>query len=97
MHTPDGGVEVTQGLAAGELLVVQGFEALSEGAPVKISARTTLAAAERAASGGDARAPRTRRLRVGSRGLRTRGRLRARRRVRACAGRKAAAVRAGPP
>jgi RND family efflux transporter MFP subunit len=36
MHTPDGGVEVTRGLEAGELLVVRGFEALSEGAPVKV-------------------------------------------------------------
>ncbi len=51
MYTPDGGVEVTQGLAAGQLLVVQGFEALSDGAPVKISSRTTLQAAEAAAQG----------------------------------------------
>ena len=53
MYTPDGGVEITQGLTAGELLVVEGFEALSEGAPVKISARTTLQAAQ-AASVADA-------------------------------------------
>ncbi len=45
MYTPDGSVEVTQGLGVGDLLVVQGFEALSEGAPVKISSRTTLEAA----------------------------------------------------
>jgi multidrug efflux system membrane fusion protein len=45
MHTPDGGVEVTQGLNAGEVLVVRGFEPLSEGAPVNITDRTTLAAA----------------------------------------------------
>ena len=45
MHTPEGGVEITQGLAAGELLVVRGFEPLSEGAPVQISDRTTLDAA----------------------------------------------------
>jgi RND family efflux transporter MFP subunit len=45
MHTPDGGVEITQGLSAGELLVVRGFEPLSEGAPVQISDRTTLQAA----------------------------------------------------
>jgi multidrug efflux system membrane fusion protein len=53
MYTPDGGVEITQGLSAGDLLVVEGFEALSEGAPVKISARTTLQAAQ-AASVADA-------------------------------------------
>ncbi|HEY1695199.1 MAG TPA: efflux RND transporter periplasmic adaptor subunit [Polyangiaceae bacterium] len=45
MYTPDGGVEITTGLAVGEQLVVQGFEALSEGAPVKVSAKTTLEAA----------------------------------------------------
>jgi multidrug efflux system membrane fusion protein len=56
MYTPDGGVEITQGLAAGEVLVVEGFEALSEGAPVKISARTTLQAAQ-AASVADAGVP----------------------------------------
>jgi multidrug efflux system membrane fusion protein len=52
MHTPEGGVEITQGLKAGELLVVRGFEPLSEGAPVKISERTTLQAAEAAADAG---------------------------------------------
>jgi RND family efflux transporter MFP subunit len=59
MYTPTGGVEITQGLNVGELLVVQGFEALSEGAPVKISERTTLAAAESqaAATASDAGAP----------------------------------------
>jgi RND family efflux transporter MFP subunit len=49
MYTPEGGVEITTGLNAGELLVVQGFEALSEGAPVKITERTTLQAAVAAA------------------------------------------------
>jgi RND family efflux transporter MFP subunit len=57
MYTPDGGVEVTQGLASGQLLVVQGFEALSEGAPVKISSRTTLEAAQSALSNVDSGAP----------------------------------------
>jgi membrane fusion protein, multidrug efflux system len=56
MYTPDGGVEITQGLTAGELLVVTGFEALSEGAPVKVSSRTTLQAAQ-TASLPDAGAP----------------------------------------
>jgi membrane fusion protein, multidrug efflux system len=42
MHTPEGGVEITQGLSAGDLLVVRGFEPLSEGAPVLITDRTTL-------------------------------------------------------
>jgi multidrug efflux system membrane fusion protein len=45
MHTPEGGVEITQGLAAGDVLVVRGFEPLSEGAPVQITDRTTLAIA----------------------------------------------------
>jgi membrane fusion protein, multidrug efflux system len=53
MHTPEGGVEVTQGLTAGDLLVVRGFEPLSEGAPVQVTDRTTLAAA----TVGDAGAP----------------------------------------
>jgi RND family efflux transporter MFP subunit len=43
MHTPDGGVEITQGLTPGDLLVVRGFEPLSEGAPVNVTDRTTLA------------------------------------------------------
>ncbi|MGH7437111.1 MAG: efflux RND transporter periplasmic adaptor subunit [Polyangiaceae bacterium] len=50
MYTPDGGVEVTSGLAVGDLLVVQGFEALAENAPVKISEKTTLQAAIAAAA-----------------------------------------------
>jgi RND family efflux transporter MFP subunit len=54
MHTPEGGVEVTQGLSAGDLLVVRGFEPLSEGAPVNITERTTLVAAT---SGDDGGAP----------------------------------------
>jgi RND family efflux transporter MFP subunit len=46
MHTPEGGVEVTQGLKAGDLLVVRGFEPLSEGAPVQVTEHTTVEAAE---------------------------------------------------
>jgi len=42
MHTPEGGVEVTEGLSEGLLLVVRGFEPLSEGAPVKITEKVTL-------------------------------------------------------
>ena len=57
MYTPDGGVEITQGLKAGELLVVEGFEALSEGAPVKVSTRTTLQAAQAASNDGGAASP----------------------------------------
>ena len=57
MYTPDGGVEITKGLTVGELLVVQGFEALTEGAPVKISSRTTLQAAQTAAAGSATPAP----------------------------------------
>ncbi len=48
MYTPEGGVEITQGAATGDLLVVEGFEALSEGAPVNIKARTTVEASEAA-------------------------------------------------
>jgi RND family efflux transporter MFP subunit len=51
MHTPEGGVEVTRGLEAGELLVVRGFEPLSEGAPVKITERSDLANAQAAGGG----------------------------------------------
>jgi RND family efflux transporter MFP subunit len=57
MHTPEGGVEVTRGLKAGDLLVVRGFEPLTEGAPVKITERTTLQAIEQAASDAGARSP----------------------------------------
>ncbi|MEO6777090.1 MAG: efflux RND transporter periplasmic adaptor subunit [Kofleriaceae bacterium] len=55
MHTAEGGVEVTRGLKAGELLVVRGIEPLSDGAPVKISKQETMAEAEvGAGSGSDA-------------------------------------------
>jgi RND family efflux transporter MFP subunit len=53
MYTPEGGVEVTQGLTAGDMLVVRGFEPLTEGARVQITERTTLAAAVSAAASGD--------------------------------------------
>ncbi len=46
MHTADGGVEITRGLTVGDALVVRGIEPLSDGAPVKISAKTTLVAAQ---------------------------------------------------
>jgi multidrug efflux system membrane fusion protein len=55
MHTPEGGVEVTTGLQPGEILVARGFEPLTEGAPVKITERTTLQAL--AAMASDAGAP----------------------------------------
>jgi RND family efflux transporter MFP subunit len=51
MYTPEGGVEVTQGLADGDLLVVEGFEALSDLSPVAIKTRTTVEAVEAAANG----------------------------------------------
>jgi RND family efflux transporter MFP subunit len=56
MYTPDGAVEITTGLNVGDLLVVQGFEALSEGAPVKVSQKVTLpqAIAQAAAAASDA-------------------------------------------
>jgi multidrug efflux system membrane fusion protein len=57
MYTPEGGVEITQGLAAGDLLVVEGFEALSEGAPVQIKTRTTVEAAESAGGGAASATP----------------------------------------
>lgn len=46
MHTPEGGVELTRGVAAGDLLVVNGVQPLSDGAPVKINTRTTLDAVQ---------------------------------------------------
>jgi RND family efflux transporter MFP subunit len=54
MHTPEGGVEITRGLQVGALLVVRGFEPLTEGAPVKITERTTLQVAEQGALDGGA-------------------------------------------
>ena len=42
MHTGSGFVEVTQGLSAGDLLVVRGAEPLTDGASVKVASRTTM-------------------------------------------------------
>jgi len=42
MHTPGGLVEVTNGLAAGDLLVLVGAEPLTDGATVKITDKTTI-------------------------------------------------------
>jgi RND family efflux transporter MFP subunit len=52
MHTPEGGVELTRGVKAGDLLVVRGIEPLSDGAPVKISKKETMAEAEAGAGSG---------------------------------------------
>jgi RND family efflux transporter MFP subunit len=49
MRTPEGGVELRSGVAAGETMVVRGIEPLSDGAPVKIKSTLTLEAATRAA------------------------------------------------
>jgi RND family efflux transporter MFP subunit len=51
MHTPEGGVEVTRGVQAGELLVVRGIEPLSDGAPVKVSKKETMDEAQKAGAG----------------------------------------------
>jgi multidrug efflux pump subunit AcrA (membrane-fusion protein) len=61
MHTPEGSVEVTQGVQGGQLLVVRGFEPLSEGAPVQVTERTTVEALEShgAPDAGAATAPST--------------------------------------
>jgi multidrug efflux pump subunit AcrA (membrane-fusion protein) len=42
MHTADGSIEITRGVAAGDLLVVRGIEALTEGAPVRVASTMTL-------------------------------------------------------
>jgi RND family efflux transporter MFP subunit len=46
MHTSNGEVEVTRGLAAGSMLVVRGVEPLSDGAPVKVTEQTSIEALE---------------------------------------------------
>ncbi len=57
MHTSNGLVEVTQGLAAGDLLVVLGGEPLSDGAPVKIAQHTTMSAFDASDAGTPAPSP----------------------------------------
>lgn len=42
MHTPEGGVEITSGVNAGDKMVMRGIEPLSDGAPVKVSKEMTL-------------------------------------------------------
>ena len=42
MHTPDGGVELTRGVQAGDNVVVRGIDPLTDGAPVKVNATMTL-------------------------------------------------------
>lgn len=42
MHTPDGGVELKQGVSSGETLVVRGIDPLSDGAPVKVNSTMTI-------------------------------------------------------
>jgi RND family efflux transporter MFP subunit len=57
MHTPDGGIELTRGVAAGELMVVRGIEPLSDGAPVKLGSTLTLDAATARPAAGSGAAP----------------------------------------
>jgi membrane fusion protein, multidrug efflux system len=45
MHTSEGGIEITRGVNAGDLLVVAGADPLTEGASVTIKSKTTLEAA----------------------------------------------------
>jgi hypothetical protein len=56
MHTSEGGVELRNGVSAGDLMVMRGVEPLSEGAPVKISNRLTLEQALIPAKAGSAEA-----------------------------------------
>jgi RND family efflux transporter MFP subunit len=57
MHTSDGGVELTNNVKPGDLLVVNGTDPLSEGATVTIKNRTTLEAVLAIAAGSNAPAP----------------------------------------
>ncbi len=51
MHTADGGVELTRGVAAGDKMVVRGIDPLTDGAPVKIKSTMTLEDANKGAMG----------------------------------------------
>jgi multidrug efflux system membrane fusion protein len=42
MHTAEGGIELTRGVAAGEQIVVRGLDPLTDGAPVKVASTMTL-------------------------------------------------------
>lgn len=54
MHTPEGGVELTQGVKAGEMIVVRGIDPLTDGAPVKVGQTISLdEAGKQAGSGSD--------------------------------------------
>jgi RND family efflux transporter MFP subunit len=43
MHTPEGGVELTRGVSAGDIMVVRGIDPLTDKAPVRVTAKITLA------------------------------------------------------
>ncbi|HEY1558355.1 MAG TPA: efflux RND transporter periplasmic adaptor subunit [Kofleriaceae bacterium] len=50
MHTADGGIEIAQGATPGDVMVVRGIDPLTDGAPVKVQATTTLEEAEKTAA-----------------------------------------------
>jgi RND family efflux transporter MFP subunit len=50
MRTAEGGVELRSGVNAGDVMVVRGVEPLSDGAPVKIKAKISLAEASKQAA-----------------------------------------------
>jgi RND family efflux transporter MFP subunit len=54
MHTAQGGVELTRGVAAGDQMVVRGIDPLTDGAPVKVNATLTLDEAGKLAAAGSA-------------------------------------------
>ena len=51
MHTATGGIELTRGVSAGELLVVNGIDPLTDGAPVKIDHTLTMDEADAVGAG----------------------------------------------